>query len=371
VSLRILYVSHYALPHLGGIEVVVDALARELATRGHRVVHVASTAHGGAVGREPSGYEVVRVPALNGLESRLGVPWPMFAPSLLPRLRREVAAADVVHAHGMLYMSSALALALAARAGTRRVLTEHVGHVAYAQPALDRIQALAIGSLGRASVRRAQAVVVLNEKVRSEMAGLGARGPVVTIANGVDTAAYRPPEPGEREALRAALGWDERPRVLFVGRLVAKKGIDLAIGAAQRAAGAFELVVAGPGRAPEVLPASVRVLGAQPPARVAELYRAADALVLPSHGEGFPIVVQEAMASGTPVVVLDDPSYEPYLEGAGAGARRVPAEPGAIAGALRELLADPAAGAAALEYARLAFSWAEAADAHEALYRSL
>ena len=79
MSLRILFVSHYALPHLGGIEVVVDALARELVTRGHRVVHVAGTAHGGAVGREPSGYEVVRVPALNGLESRLGVPWPVFA----------------------------------------------------------------------------------------------------------------------------------------------------------------------------------------------------------------------------------------------------------------------------------------------------
>ena len=49
VSLRILFVSHYALPHLGGIEVVVDALARELATRGHSVVHVASAARGGAV----------------------------------------------------------------------------------------------------------------------------------------------------------------------------------------------------------------------------------------------------------------------------------------------------------------------------------
>ena len=187
-------------------------------------------------------------------------------------------------------MSSALALALAARAGTRLVLTEHVGHVAYAQPALDRIQALAIGSLwtrvgaARPGSRGAQREGALGDGRPRR------RGPVVTIANGVDTAAYRPPEPGEREALRAALGWDERPRVLFVGRLVAKKGIDLAIGAAQRAAGAFELVVAGPGRAPEVLPASVRVLGAQPPARVAELYRAADALVLPSHGEGFPIV---------------------------------------------------------------------------------
>jgi D-inositol-3-phosphate glycosyltransferase len=193
----------------------------------------------------------------------------------------------------------------------------------------------------------------------------------VTISNGVDTTAYRPPDPGEREALRTALGWDERPRALFVGRLVAKKGIDLAIGAARHADGAFELAIAGPGRPPAGLPDSVSVLGPQPPERVAGLYRAADALVLPSHGEGFPVVVQEAMASGLPVVVLDDPSYAPYLDGAGQGARRVPADPGAIAGALRELLADPAARASAREHARRAFSWAEAADAHEALYASL
>ena len=193
----------------------------------------------------------------------------------------------------------------------------------------------------------------------------------MTIVNGVDTATYRPPEPGEREALRAALGWDERPRVLFVGRLVAKKGIDLAIGAAQRAAGAFELVVAGPGRAPVVLPASVRVLGAQPPARVAGLYRAADALVLPSHGEGFPITVQEAMASGLPVVVLDDGPMSPTSR-AWAPARAV-CRPTRGRSPARCASCSPILPprAAAREHARRAFSWAEAADAHEALYASL
>ena len=90
---RILLLSHYALPHLGGIEVVVDALARELGRAGHEVVHVASDGRRqGETVPEPTAYRVIRVPASNLLE-RLGVPYPVFGPRLLGVLRREVAAA--------------------------------------------------------------------------------------------------------------------------------------------------------------------------------------------------------------------------------------------------------------------------------------
>src|SRR5687768_6865164 len=105
--MRILVTSHYALPHVGGIEVAVDALARRLAERGHQVVHLASTAtspHGHA--SDDPGYRVVRIPALNPLEERFGVPWPVFGPQLIPHLRRELACTDIVHAHGMLYANS-------------------------------------------------------------------------------------------------------------------------------------------------------------------------------------------------------------------------------------------------------------------------
>jgi D-inositol-3-phosphate glycosyltransferase len=115
--MRILFTSHYALPHLGGIETVVDELARALVRRGHIVTHVAA----GASPPEPpdSGearpYRLLRVPAANFLEARADVPYPLFSPRLVPLLRREVAAADVVHAHGYLYMSGLAALWLARR----------------------------------------------------------------------------------------------------------------------------------------------------------------------------------------------------------------------------------------------------------------
>jgi glycosyltransferase involved in cell wall biosynthesis len=108
---------------------------------------------------------------------------------------------------------------------------------------------------------------------------------------------------------------------------------------------------------------------------VAELYRAADALLLPSRGEGFPVAVQEAMTSGLPVVMSDDPGYAHHLDGAGLGVRFVPTEPDVIAEELYSLVSDREAWGAAAEavrrYARQAFAWDQAAQRHELLYEEL
>jgi D-inositol-3-phosphate glycosyltransferase len=369
--LRILFVSHYALPHLGGIEVAVDAMARELTGRGHEVVHLASDAvrPGEETGPPPPvPYRVVRLRALNTAEARLGAPYPLFGPRLLRELRRELARADVVHAHGFLYMNAVGALRMAR---VPAVLTEHVGHVHYESALLDRAEAAAIATIGRAAARAADAIVYINDKVREELERLAPGARLERIENGVDTDAYRPPEPGERERLRAELGWDERPRALFVGRLVAKKGVDLALAAAAAGAGRFELVIVGPGQLPPAAPPNVTATGPLPPARVAELYRAADAFLLPSRGEGFPLTVQEAMASALPVILADDPAYPEHLDGAGAGATLLAPNPESMAQAVLQAARDPAAGEAAAQHARTRFSWHTAADAHERLYREL
>ena len=52
--------------------------------------------------------------------------------------------------------------------------------------------------------------------------------------------------------------------------------------------------------------ATVRLAGRLPPQEIVGEYQAADLLVLPSVGEGFPLVVQEALACGTPVLVSRD-----------------------------------------------------------------
>jgi D-inositol-3-phosphate glycosyltransferase len=246
---RILLLSHYALPHVGGIETSVDGVAEELACRGHEVVHVASSA-GGDPAETPHSYRLVRVPALNILEQRLEVPYPLFHPRLVRALRREISSADVVHAHEFLYLPTLVGLPLARRARQKpvRVLTEHVGHVLYESKALDRVEALAIATLGRASLRAAEAIVLYNDRVWEELMCLVPGRRINFIGNGVDVERFRPGTAAERKSLRADLGWTEGlPRVLFAGRLVAKKGIHLALSVAEEADGELELVLAGPG----------------------------------------------------------------------------------------------------------------------------
>ena len=67
--MRILFVSHYATPHIGGIESVIHWLRRELKSRGHEVVHVASSASHYPLDDLPPDEGVIRVPALNVLEN--------------------------------------------------------------------------------------------------------------------------------------------------------------------------------------------------------------------------------------------------------------------------------------------------------------
>lgn len=372
--MRILFATHYQVPHLGGIEVIVDHVAGGLAARGHEVAVVSSAAGlgGGAPALERP-YRQIGVPAFNGLETRLGVPYPLLAPALLRVLRREVAAADVVHAHGWLYQPALAALALARRPGQVRVLTEHVAHVPYPQRVLDLAETAAEATLGTYGVRRAQAVVVYNDTVAREVARRAPGGELVTISNGVDTDRFRPAGPGERERLRAQLGWDERPRVLFTGRPVAKKGFDVAVATAQRAG--LALAVAGADRLPPGTPAGVELLGRLTPERMAAAYRAADAILMPARGEGLPLSAQEAIASALPVVMTDDPGYRRFVEGAGAALRLLPADAGAMAAGLRDVLRlraeRPDALDALVAFAQREFSWSRCVDEHLALYRRL
>lgn len=370
-ALRIVIASQFALPHVGGIETMIDALATTLVRHGHDVTHVVASSDQPAQRRSTS-YRLVTVPAINPFERFLGVPYAIFSTRLLHTMRELLANTDVFHAHGFLSQNATIGLHLARKhPHIARVLTEHVFHVPYANPLIDGAENLAIRTLGRYTASLAQTLVTYNSTVDQHLRRLVPQVPVVHIENGVDCDHYRPATLEERERLRAQLGWDARPRVVFVGRLVAKKGIDVALAAARAAGDLFQLVVVGPGKRPADHP-NVLSLGSLPPERVAEIYRASDVFLLPSRGEGFPLACQEAMASGLPVVLSDDAPYRTILAGAGSAAALVPANVASVLDALREMLpVAVAAGQEARAFAQRRFSWDRTADAHVALYRQL
>jgi glycosyltransferase involved in cell wall biosynthesis len=198
----------------------------------------------------------------------------------------------------------------------------------------------------RALARRARAVVCDAPAVAEE----------VTARWGVTA---RVVEPGVDVPLTTVgTAARSKPYILFVGALEPRKGLDVLSAAWARAAlPETELVVVGEGRA-EVAGA-VR-LGHVSDAELHALYAGADAVVLPSHLEGFGLPPREAAAHGTPAIVSDIPTLR--LPGT---LRFPPGDAGALADALRRLPAERARLVAELAPPR---AWADAArDLHAVL----
>ncbi len=188
----------------------------------------------------------------------------------------------------------------------------------------------------------------------------GMTAPLVEIPPGVDAGAIVPLKAAERRAARAKLGLPAQgPLVTSVSRLVPRKGMDVLIEAANRLAPSYpDLVVAiaGDGRELE----SLRGLAARSPVRVevlgrvstddrAALLGAADVFVMACRNrwfgleqEGFGIVFLEAAAAGVPQVAGDSGgASEAVVDGQTGLVVADPGDPGAVAEALRSLLADP------------------------------
>ena len=341
--MRVLLVSHHAPPHVGGVETLVDLEARALADAGHDVVWATSRPRDYAAEREcvDSRVRVVRVPAWQIIERRFQVAYPLFSPRLLATLWREVGSADVVHAHGFVFLISWLALVIARLRGRVGILTDHGGLLQYRSRAATWLLRAAVETLGRQSARAADRLVAYNAKVERLLARLaGTTDKSRFVPNPVDPAMFYPPTTEERRPLRSQLGWPiDRPKVLFAGRIVADKGIELLLAASDPA---YDLVFCGPGD-PELIARSKAAgcehLAARPQAELKQIYQAADLLVLPSWNEGFPVVIQEALTCGLPVITSDDPGYEPYRHISGLRFCRLDAD--SIRQAIAHTLAQP------------------------------
>ena len=351
-------------PHVGGIERVAEQQAVAYRDAGHEVTWVATAPPLRAGPTTEDGIRRIRIAGANGLESRLGMPFPLIGAGGLRSIAATVAGADLVHLHDCLYPPIVAADRAARRHGTPTIVTQHVAIVSFGAP-IDPLLRLAYRTVGRQVLRRAAGVAFVSGHVRDWFAtnvdpAIGG----IVIPNAVDTARFSPGDPDRRAAARIALGLPpDGPVVAFVGRLVPKKGLRILAAAVARLPEVRLVVVGdGPDRATvEALGPRVTLHRRLPHQSMPAVYLAADAFGLVSRGEGMPVALIEALASGLPAVVSDDPGFDALADC--AGVVRVRPDPDAVATAIRSLLADPAARAARGQAAR---GWALERHAPEA-----
>jgi len=358
---RIALACPYAWDDPGGVQVHVRELSERLRARGHDVIVVTPA-------RRP-----VADPYIVRVGHPVDVPYNASNAPIDPRpwSRRRLRAVlhafgpDLVHAHQPTAPSTGMWATLEARAPV--VGTFHSG------AGRARLYDLAAPLLRRVARRLAVRIVVSRRAESFERARIG--GTFEIVPNGVDVGRFASARPADLPDGR---------RLLFVGRLDARKGFSVAVRAFEMLAGSpgggdLRLIVAGDGPerdAVDVLPQELRsrvtLLGTVPNSDLPAVAAACELYLGPATGgESFGVVLIEAMAAGLPVVASDTAGYDEVVRDRVDGLLVPPSDPGALAVAAGRVLGDPALAsrlsAAGRDRARN-FDWPLVVERIEAIY---
>lgn len=336
---RVGVVSSFMPPHLGGLEVAAKTIFDAYQVGGFETRWIASRV---PENLPPDGDGEIRVPCWNGLERWFGVPWPIWGAAGVKRLADLVRWADVIHVHDCLYLCSALAVLLSRRLRKPVILSQHIGFVSYPSIFFNELERLAYSTLGRAVLRGASHIAFCTPAAEEFVTELLGRtySPASLIPYGIDTERFKP-APTHKITARKTFGLPEPSQiVLFAGRLVEKKGVDLLLEVIRRMP-SYHFFMVGDGPLRPEPEENLTWIPFLPPEQMAMVYQAADVFFLPSHSEGFPLAILEAMASGLPIVTSRGQTFGEILEREGAGALSE-RDPGTFCQVLSQIVETPA-----------------------------
>lgn len=378
----------------GGMNVYIREVAAEMARR-----KVLSDIFTRRVSPDEPNVMVV-APGVRVFSVPAGPPRPVHK-DRLPRLMRRFADVvderaaldgpyDVLHAH--YWLSGVAGADLKARWGVPLVVSFHtLGRVKdvantgespeplFRKRGEDRVIAAADRIVAPTAIERMQLV---------ELYGADASR-INVVPPGVNLDRFRP---GDRAGARRRFGFGGEPTIVFVGRLQPFKGTDVAVHALarlRRMVPDARLVIVG-GDSPRGnrgerirLRLTARRLGVSDRLRfvepvthdeLADLYRAADVVVVPSASESFGLVALEAAACGTPVVATAVGGLRLIVRDGETGYLVARRDPGAFAGALSRVLADASVrerlGGGAVRLAQR-YPWVRTADGILEAYASV
>ncbi|MBM3145379.1 MAG: glycosyltransferase family 4 protein [Chloroflexi bacterium] len=222
--------------------------------------------------------------------------------------------------------------------------------------------------------RRSSGLVANSRGLKSLAEAFDSSVPITVIPNGVDLHRYAP---GSRD-------W-QPPRMLFVGRLVYQKGVDLLFEALQGLKSQpWELSLVGDGPERATLQKLARKQGISERVHfrgwldgeaVLDQFRQANLFVFPSRHEGMPNAILEAMACGLPVIASRIAGNEELVMDGENGLLVPPEDSNALRNALSELLEDSTRrkqmGAASRQRVEANYSWSQIAEHYLALLEKI
>lgn len=356
--MRVVIVTESFPPDVNGVAHCALQTARHLVDRGHHPLVVAPAPAPGTGPDADAPCEVIRVPSL---------PLPGYPQVRVALPSRRLAAALVAHRPDVVHLAGPFVLgvrgmAAAARLGIPAVAVYQTDLAGYARTYMGAGEAAAWRRI-RSVHAAADRTLAPSSAARSDLEEHGV--PRVALwPRGVDTVRFRPDR--RDEALRRALTPHGERIVGYVGRLAPEKHVELLSGVCGLPGVRVVVVGDGPsrGQLAEALPGAV-FLGRRTGGELARIFASLDLFVHTGPFETFCQTVQEAMASGVPVVAPAAGGPLDLVAHGRTGLLVPPGDATAVQEAVRALAADPARRAAHGAAARASVegrTWAAVGD---------
>jgi glycosyltransferase involved in cell wall biosynthesis len=376
--MRILLINYEYPPLGGGAGQATASLAREFAAAGHQTLVLTSRFRGQPDVEDVDGFRIRRVPVIRRRKDRCTPPEMLtFLASASWTALREIRSWKPDASIAFFGIPSGpVGWLLKVVAGVPYIVSLRGGDVPGFQPYDLALFHKLLGPAIRFLWKKSAAIVANSGGLQALGQRFAPDLPISVIPNGVDANRFHP---ARDDAAR------RRPvRLLFVGRVVFQKGLDVLL----RALAAlpptldYELEIIGDGDARPALTIQIAESGLTPRvtfvgwcdrAHIAERYRAADLFVFPSRDEGMPNGVLEAMASGLPIIATAIAGSEELVRD-GENGLLVPAEDhAALATALTRLISDAPArhrmGRASRAIIEREYTWTRVAACYLELLR--
>lgn len=346
--MRILIALTYYRPHVSGLTIYAERLARGLARRGHRVAVLTSRFTPALPAREVvEGVDIVRVPVWRKVSKGAIMPlFPFFAVSLVPRY-------DVVNVH-MPQLESPF-LAFLGRLCGRKVILTYQCDLRLPSGWFNRVVEAGLRPLNTVAARLAHVIVVTSEDYAAHSEFLARhRHKIRPVTALID---QPPPKAEVTQRLERTWKLDGRVRIGFAARFAAEKGVEFLLRALPRVleahptahvvfTGAYKDTVGEEEYWQSLAPMLRRLedhltfLDLLPSEEMPSFFALCDVLAVTSLNstEAFGLVQVESMLAGTPVVATDLPGVREPIRRTGMGRLVPPRQPEALADALIDVL---------------------------------